>query len=152
MRSAASNGLPTWPFLRAPRLLRRRLRHSPPPPERPIIQAVKTPAALREADVHAVINERVRRYSKLSWKLSRSRSFCLRDRMPVCNINRLLCERVRMPGHHRRTKRQADDYRLPHVHILISWGSTGQFGASYSVSSCGAAPCTTKLPLVSSSA
>ena len=75
----------------------RRLRRSPPPPERPIIQAIKTPAALREADVHAVINERVRRYPKLSWKLSRLGSFCLRDRMPVCSINRLLCERVSMP-------------------------------------------------------
>src|SRR5258708_22715870 len=129
----------------------RRLRRSPPPPERPIIQAIKTSAALREAAVHAVINERVRRYSKLSWKLSRSGSFCLRDRIPVCSINRLVCERVSMPGPNRRTKRQAGDYRLPHVHILLSWGSTGQFGASYSaagappevdVGVCGAAPCT----------
>ena len=109
----------------------RRLRRSPPPPERPIIQAIKTPAALREADVHAVINERVRRYSKLSWKLTGSGSFCLRDRMLICSVN-LLCERVSMPGPHRCTKRQAGDYRLPHVRILLSWGSTGQFGASYS--------------------
>src|SRR5258707_1493385 len=101
----------------------RRLRRSPPPPERPIIQAIKTPAALREADVHAVINERVRRYSKLSWKLSRFGSFCLRDRMPVFSINRLLCERVSMPGPHRCTKRQAGDYRLPHGCILLLWGS-----------------------------
>jgi hypothetical protein len=129
----------------------RRLRRSPPPPERSIIQALITPAALREGDVHAIINERVRRYSKLSWKLTGSDSFCLRDRMPVCSINRLVCERVSMPGPNRRTKRQAGDYRLPHVHILLSWGSTGQFGAPYSaagappevdVSSCGAAPCT----------
>src|SRR5258706_2895822 len=71
--------------------------------------------------------------------------------MPMCSINRLLCERVSMPGPNRRTKRQAGDYRLPHVHILLSWGSTGQFGTSYSaagappevdVGVCGAAPCT----------
>ncbi len=111
--------------------------------------------------MHAIINERVRRYSKLSWKLTGSGSFCLRNRMPVCSINRLICERVSMPGPHRCTKRQAGDYRLPHVHILLSWGSTGQFGASYSavgalpevdVSSCGAAPVHGMLPLVSSSA
>jgi hypothetical protein len=128
-----------------------RLRRSPPPPERSIIQVIKTPAALREADVHAIINERVRRYSKLSRKLTGSGSFCLRNRMPVCSINRLVCERVSMSGPHRCTKRQAGDYRLPHVHILLSWGSTDQFGASYSAAGappevdmgvCRDAPCT----------
>src|SRR5437016_1776170 len=61
----------SWLTIWRSRLTRRILESvafSPPPPKRPIIQAIKTPAALREADVHAVINERVRRYSKLSWK------------------------------------------------------------------------------------
>jgi hypothetical protein len=38
-----------------------KLRRSPPPPEGSVIQAIKTSAALREGNVHAVINERVRR-------------------------------------------------------------------------------------------
>lgn len=52
--------------------------------------------------------------------------------MPVCSVNRLLCERVSMPGPHRCTKRQAGDYRLPHVRILLSWSSVDQLGDSYS--------------------
>jgi glucose dehydrogenase len=95
----------------------KQIRWLSPPPERSIIQA--TLGAPREGDVHAVINKRVRRYSKLSRNLSR-----LRDRMPLRSANRLLCEqRVSLPGPHRRTKRQAGDHQLPHGRILLSRGS-----------------------------
>ena len=98
-------------------LFLRRVERSPPP-ERSIIQA--TLSALREDDVHAVINKRVRRYSKLSWNLSRSGSFRVGHLMSVRSVNRLLCECVSLRGPHRRTKRQACDYRLPHAQILLS--------------------------------
>jgi hypothetical protein len=58
---------------------------------RPVIQGIITPAALREHDVHAVPNERLRWYTKLSWEPS-SRAFC--DLARMCDLGRMLVCRV----------------------------------------------------------
>src|SRR5437899_2254198 len=70
--------------------------------KRPVIQVVIAAAALREHDVHAVPDERVRRYPKLGripscpvlwgWELT---IFCGPGRMLVC---RVLHERVSTSG------------------------------------------------------
>src|SRR5579884_4272554 len=100
---------------------RRCLAIKPGPPEGSIVQTIITPAALREGDVHAVINERVLRYTKLRRVLSRSAGLRLRDRSPARSVYRLLCRCVSVPGNHRCTKGQAGNYQLPHVRILLCW-------------------------------
>jgi hypothetical protein len=44
--------------------------------------------------------------------------------MPVCSVNRLLCEHGTMPGPHRCKKREAADYRCSHL-VLLSWLALG---------------------------
>jgi hypothetical protein len=84
------------------------------PLKRSIIQAVITATALREGDVHTIINERVRRYAKLRRRLG-FHHFCLPNRMLVCLVGPFVNICVSMPGRHRCTKRQAGDDRHPHV-------------------------------------
>jgi hypothetical protein len=86
--------------------------------KRSIVQAIIAPTALRENDVHAVTNKRMRRYTKLTWKLRDSISFRLPDPMLVCNVSRFFYERISMPCPHCRAKRQRSNYRLPHVRTL----------------------------------
>jgi hypothetical protein len=65
--------------------------------KRPVIQAIVTPAALREHDVHAVPDERMRRYAKLSWKSS-SPIFCDPGRMLVCLVCLVVHQSVSTPS------------------------------------------------------
>jgi hypothetical protein len=99
-------------------------------PKRTVIQSVKALVALREDDVHAVTNERLRRYPKLSWRKLRSYGFCPPHGMLVCSVSCFVCCRVNIPDAHRYTKRQAGDYRLLHVPILLVFRLLGAIRAA----------------------
>jgi hypothetical protein len=97
-----------------------------PSMKRSIVQAIIAPTALRENDVHAVANKRMRRYTKLSRKLRDSISFCLPDPMLVCSVSRFIYERIGTPCPHCCTKRQRSNYRLPHVRTPLCRGTASQ--------------------------
>jgi hypothetical protein len=61
--------------------------------KRSVIQAVKTPATLREHDVYAVPNPRIHRYTKLSWI---PLSSIFRDPNPML-VRRLIVECIGIP-------------------------------------------------------